>query len=126
MDVPYWWSIEVFDGPRGYARSWRDAYGAALLEAAITNGVKEWEWHYHSWGVLLEVAFADEDRGKAYRDLPAVRAALDASPDPVNGVLVYRGRGGSSGRVEPRRPLPISTGGAAEVRREEPVYISLV
>ena len=126
MENVYWWSIEVFDGPRGSARSWRDAYGAALIEAAITNGAREWEWHHHSWGVLFEVAFADEDRGKAYRDLPAVRATLDASPDPVNGVLVYRGRGGSSGRVEPRRPLPIVAGGAAEAPREELQFISLV
>jgi hypothetical protein len=125
MSNLYWWSNEVFDGPRGSARSWRDAHGAALVEAAITNGAREWEWHHHSWGVLFEVGFADEDRGKAYRDLPAVLAALDSSPDPVNGVLVYRGRGGSSGRVEPRRPLPIVAGGAAEAPRDEPVFISL-
>jgi hypothetical protein len=126
MENLNWWSIEVFDGPRGYARSWRDAYGAALIEAAITNAAHEWEWHHHSWGVLFEVAFVDEHRGAAYRDLPAVRAALDSSPDPVNGVLVYRGRGGSSGRVQPRRPLPIVAAGSAAMPREEPVFVSLV
>jgi hypothetical protein len=125
MESLRWWSIEVFDGPRLSARSWRDSYGAALVEAAITNGAREWQWHHHSWGVLFEVAFSDETRWPVYRDLPAVRAALDAVPDPVNGVLVYPGRGGSSGRVEPRRPLPIVAAGAAAIPRKEPVFISL-
>jgi hypothetical protein len=122
----YWWSIEVFDGPLASARSWQDAYGGALTEAAITNGAYEWEWHHHSWGVLFEIAFVDEARWPAYRDLPVVRAALDATPDPVNGVLVYPGRGGSSGRVKPRVPLPIVAAGAAPVPREEPVFVHLV
>jgi hypothetical protein len=125
MESLHWWSIEVFDGPRLSARSWRDSYGAALVEAAITNGAREWQWHHHSWGVLFEIAFSDETRWPVYRDLPAMRAALDAVPDPVNGVLVYPGRGGSSGRVEPRRPLPIVAAGAAAIPREEPVFISL-
>jgi len=125
MESLHWWSIEVFDGPRGSAQSWRDAYGAALVEAAVTNGAKEWEWHRHSWGVLFEVGFADEEAGRAFRDLPAVRAALDATPDPVNGLLVYPGRGGSSGRVEPRRPRPIVAAGGAEIPRTEPVVLIL-
>jgi hypothetical protein len=125
MDTWYWWSIEVFDGPHASARSWRDAHGAALIESAVTNGARDWQWHRHSWGVLLEVAFADEYRGAAFRDLPAVRAALDSAPDPVNGVLVYPGRGGGSGRVQPRRPRPIAGAGGAEAPREEPVFVSL-
>jgi hypothetical protein len=123
MDALHWWSIEVFDGPRGSAQSWRDAYGAALVEAAITNGAREWEWHRHSWGVLFEVAFADDEQGAIYRHLPAVGAALDATPDPVNGVLVYPGRGGSAGAVQPRRPRPIIAAGAAPIPQEEPVVV---
>jgi len=38
--------------------------------------------------------------------LPAVRAALEGVPDPVNGLLVYRGRGGEAGAREPRQPRP--------------------
>ena len=39
-------------------------------------------------GVLFEVAFRSDERWQAYRQLPAVRAALDAVPDPVNGLLI--------------------------------------
>jgi hypothetical protein len=116
----HWWSIEVLDGPTGSARGWRDAHGAALTEAAITNGAYDWQWHNHTWGVLLEIAFASDERWQAFRDLPAVRAALDAVPDPVNGLLIYPGRGGSSGRTQPRRPKPIAGAGAAPLP-EEPV-----
>ncbi|HET6211709.1 MAG TPA: hypothetical protein VFE14_02420, partial [Micromonosporaceae bacterium] len=99
METPYWWSVEIFDGARGSADRWRDAYGNALTEAAITHGAYEWEWHRHAWGVLFEIAFRDEARWHTYRELPGVRAALDAVPDPVNGIMIYPGRGGSSGRV---------------------------
>jgi hypothetical protein len=114
----YWWSIEVLDGPAGPARSWQDAHGGALTEAAITNGAYDWNWQTHTWGVLLEIAFASDERWQAYRDLPAVRAALDAVPDPVNGLLIYPGRGGSAGRVLPRRPKPIAGAGAAPLPEE--------
>jgi len=110
-----WWSIEVFDGAEMSAAQWRDAYGNALVEAAITHGAYEWEGHRHSWGVLFEIGFRTDERWPGYRDLPAVRAALDAVPDPVNGLLTYRGRGGSSGRVQPRPRHPITGAGAAEL-----------
>ncbi len=121
----YWWSIEVFDGPEVSARAWRDAHGAALIEAAITNGAYEWEWHRHAWGMLFEIAFRSDERWSVYRNLPAVRAALDAVPDPVNGLLVYPGRGGSSGRVQPRRPYPILGAGAAPIPSEDPIFLRL-
>jgi hypothetical protein len=114
MGTQYWWSIEIFDGAGGRsADRWRDAYDNALVEAAITHGAYEWEWHRHAWGVLFEIAFRVEEHFESYRALPGVRAALDAVPDPVNGLLVYPGRGGSSGRVQPRRPLPVAGAGAA-------------
>jgi hypothetical protein len=121
----YWWSIEVFDVPGEPARRWQDAYGRSLVEAAITNRAYEWAWHRHSWGVLFEVAFTDETRWPVYRDLPAVRAALDAAPDPVNGVLVYPGRGGSSGRVQPRHPRPVAGAGAAPIPETDDVFVRL-
>jgi hypothetical protein len=115
----YWWSIEVLDGPTGSARGWQDARGGALTEAAITNGAYDWQWHSHSWGVLLEIAFASDERWQMFRDLTAVRAALDAVPDPINGLLIYPGRGGSSGRNQPRRPRPIAGAGAAPLPEED-------
>ena len=118
----YWWSIEVFDADGVPASAWQRAYGQALTEAAITNGAAEWQWHHHAWGVLFEIAFADESRWPAFHDLPAVRAALDAAPDPVNGVLAYPGRGGSSGRVRPR---PITSAGAAPIPTGEPLFVRL-
>jgi hypothetical protein len=114
----YWWSIEVLDGPGGPARSWQDGRGGALTEAAITNGAYDWHWHVHSWGVLFEIAFASDERWHSYRDLPAVRAALDAVPDPVNGLLIYPGRGGSASGSLPRRPRPIAGAGAAPLPAE--------
>ena len=74
---------------------------------------RDWRWHHHDWGVVFEVEVDDEDAWDAFRHLPAVQAALDAVPDPVHGLLIYPGRGGSSGRVAPRRILPRTGAGAA-------------
>lgn len=108
-----WWSIEVLDGPAGSARAWHDAVGGALTEAAITHGAYDWSWHTHTWGVLFEIAFAADERWETFRRLPLVSAALDAVPDPVHGLYVYPGRGGSTGNRQPRRPRPVAGAGAA-------------
>ena len=100
-----WWSIEVFHADQS-ARRWKDSYEDALIEAALANGALNWAWHEHRTGVVLEVEFGDDAAWEAYRNLPAVRAALDAAPDPVNGLIVYRGRGGASGSRWPRRRGP--------------------
>ncbi len=52
-----------------------------------------------------------------------VQAALDAVPDPVNGLLVYRGRGGGAGATSPRRPRPGAGAGAMSLPEpgDEPV-----
>lgn len=113
-----WLTIEVFDGPAP-AVSWRTGYGDALIGSAVSLGAVYWEWHEHRWGVVLELLFRDEVDVRAFRDVPVVRAALDAAPDPVNGVLVYRGRGGGSGAAVPRRPRPAPVAGA--VALPEPV-----
>ena len=112
MDL-HWWSIEVLDGATLPAARWRDAHGNALTEAAVTHGAYAWHWQAHSWGVLFEIGFRGDEQWSRFRDLPGVHAALDAVPDPVNGLLVYPGRGGSSGRVQPRRPRPVAGAGAA-------------
>ena len=119
--VADWWSIEVFDGEVP-AASWQEARQQALIESALTNGALSWEWHRHSWGVLFEVSFADEEQWERWRNLPGTRAALDAVPDPVNGLIVYRGRGGSSGSPVPRPPRPAPGAAAMELPGEtEPV-----
>jgi hypothetical protein len=108
-----WWSIEVRDGVLPAMR-WKDGYGEALLEAAITHGAKRWEWTIMAGGVVLEVAFREPDEWARFRALPVVTAALDATPDPVNGLYVYPGRGGSSGaRAPKRKPKPTGAGAAA-------------
>jgi len=112
-----WWSIEVLDG--GFSAAvWRDSHRAALVEAVLTNRGVDWNWRDRAWGVVLEVQFADEDAWEAFRALPAVIAALDAVPDPVGGLLVYRGRGGGAGASAPRRPRPMAGGGAAPLPSE--------
>jgi hypothetical protein len=114
-----WWSIEVFDGAFS-ARRWKDAHSSSLIESAIANGAVDWVWHEHRWGVVLELAFERDEQWEVYRDLPSVRAALDAVPDPVNGLLVYRGRGGGAGAASRRRPKPFAGAGAVELPEPEP------
>lgn len=106
-----WWSIEVFhsDFPAG---RWRDSYATVLIESAVATGATSWEWHEHRSGVVFELEFADDAQWEAFRAIPAVRAALDAVPDPVNGLLIYRGRGGGAGAGSPRRPKPAAGAGA--------------
>jgi hypothetical protein len=107
-----WWSIEVRNGEFP-ATQWRRSHGEALVEAAMGSGAVNWAWHELPWGLVLELEFGDEGQWAAFRDLPALRAALDAVPDPVTGVLVYPGRGGMSGEPQPRRPRPMPVAGAA-------------
>src|SRR6516165_5031461 len=106
-----WWSIEVFHSefPAG---QWRDTYSSMLIESAVTAGATSWEWHEHRWGVVFEVEFGQDAQWEAFRAIAAVQAALDAVPDPVNGLLVYRGRGGGAGASSPRRPRPAAGAGA--------------
>jgi hypothetical protein len=104
--VAEWWSIEVFDASQQPARRWKDSYQDVLTEAAVTNGAGYWEWHEHQYGVVFEVRFDSEEQWEAFRALPAVRSALDGAPDPVNGLIIYKGRGGGAGPRKPRRPKP--------------------
>ena len=113
-----WWSIEVFHGEKLPASRWKDAYEDELTEAAVTNGALYWEWHEFQYGVIFEVCFRDEEQWDAFLMLPSVRAALDGVPDPVNGLLVYKGRGGAAGPRVPRKPKPAP--GAAALELEEP------
>ena len=117
--MEYWLTIEVADGALS-ASSWRDAYGDSLSESAVTNGVRSWSWHDTEWGIVLEIEFRSEADRDRFRGLPVVTAALDAVPDPVNGLYVYPGRGGGAGARRPRRPRPAPAAGAMEL--EPPVH----
>lgn len=122
--MAFWLTIEVENGdPAG---SWRRAHGEALTEAAVTNGARDWKWHAPGWGVVLELKFRHEQARDAFRQLPAVTAALDAVPDPVFGLFVYPGRGGGSGTAEPRRPRPAPVAGAAEADEPRDRYLDLI
>jgi hypothetical protein len=105
-------SIEVFDGELS-ASMWSHAHGDDLIEAALLHGLAEWRWHRLPWGVVLELSFRDEAAWESFRDSPAYRAAVDGVPDPMSGLLVYRGFGGSNGSGVRRRPRPLSGAGAA-------------
>lgn len=118
MPGPLWCSIEVFDGPFA-ASLWADAHGDSLVETALQSGAADWEWHRTTWGVVFEAAFADEQAWERFRLTTAVQAALDAVPDPVTGVLVYRGRGGSAGKRQPRKPRPLIGSGSAALPMPE-------
>jgi hypothetical protein len=83
------------------------------LESAFLAGATDWNWHRHTWGVVLELSFADEADWERFRNLPAVQAALDAVPDPLSGLIMYRGRGGSSSSMTPRKPKPLAGSGSA-------------
>jgi hypothetical protein len=117
-DMSEWWSIEILDGEFSAGR-WRDAHGSDLIESALTNGAVNWDWHQHDWGIVFEVCFADEDQWHSFRGLPLVRAALDAVPDRVNGLLIYRGRGGSAGTPSRRPKRPSAGAGALELPEPE-------
>lgn len=107
-----WYSIEVFDGATS-ASVWAEAYRDVLMETAITSGADDWSWHRHTWGVVFEVSFSDEAAWESFVSLPVIRAALDAVPDPLTGLIVYKGRGGSSGSPYPRKPRPLIGSGSA-------------
>jgi hypothetical protein len=114
-----WITVEVFDGEipaAAWARAWHDR----LVEAAVTGGAAFWDEHEHRWGVVLEFAFDEEQRRDLFRQAPVLLAALDAVPDPVNGVLVYPHRGGGSGSRQPRRPRPAPVSDAAALPEPDP------
>lgn len=113
VSSPFWMSIEVLDGSTSGAGSWAEAWGDNLVENALSSGAVDWNWHRTTWGVIFEVAFADEEAWDRYRESLGVQVALDAVPDPVGGLIVYKGRGGNSGTRKPRKPRPLIGSGAA-------------
>jgi len=121
--VDEWWSVEIL-GSELDVSTWVRARGRDLIRTALEHGARDWEWGSGSWGVVLEFCFAESvavDGGwSGFIDSPLVKAALDAVPDPVNGVFFYPGRGGSSSAVVPRRPKPAPVAAAAALPEPEP------
>ena len=68
--------------------------------------------------MVFEVLFESDQQWEAFRALPAVRSALDGAPDPLNGLIIYRGRGGGAGPRKPRKPKPAPS--ASAMARPEP------
>lgn len=120
-----WLTLEVQDAEIMTAADWRRAHGERLIEAGVTNGAKDWNWVETSWGLVLEIQFSDSEARQRFKDLPAVTAALDAVPDPVNGLAVYPGRGGGAGARKPRKPRPAPAAGAAEADEPRHQFIDL-
>lgn len=116
----HWLTVEVFDADEAWASSWARSWQDRLVETALAGGAIFWDEHEHQWGVVLEFTFADEEARDRFRRHPAVTAALDAAPDPVNGTLVYPHRGGGSGCRVPRRPRPRLDAGAAALPEPAP------
>jgi hypothetical protein len=85
-----WRSIEVMHGERSAYR-WQEQHDSALTEIALGSGARDGTWHADTRGVVFEVLFDTEEKWEAFLGLPAVRAALAAVPDPVHGLLIYRG-----------------------------------
>lgn len=104
-------SIEVLDGQYP-ASIWAEAHADNLIQAALLHGAIDWRQHNRDWGVVLELAFVTQDQWEQFRADAAVDAALEAVPNP-DGLLIYRGWGGSSSPREPRRPRPLAGAGAA-------------
>ena len=122
--VGEWWSIEVADGEFS-ATSWKDTHGRDLIRTALEHGAEDWAWVERPWGVVLELCFPEDTAGttaggwSAFREATLVKAALAAVPDPVNGLLLYPGRGGSSNARVPRKPKPAPAGAAAALPEPE-------
>jgi hypothetical protein len=107
-------SIEIFNGAYA-AQLWAETHVDTFIEAAIVHGAIDWDRKKTAWGIAIEIEFESEKMWKEFRHADAVRSLLKNTPDPVNGVLIYRGRsldGGSSAR---RRKKPKSGSGGAAV-----------
>jgi hypothetical protein len=95
--VAEWWSIEVLHDEVSAFR-WQEQHDSALIEAALTNGVRDGAWHADRWGVVFEVLFAStpaatdirpakagRDSGRRVHDGRPSRDDADARPSCPTG-----------------------------------------
>ena len=73
--------------------------------------------------MVFEAAFDAQAQWEAFRSLASVQAALEAAPDPINGLLVHRRDGGNMGPPSLQRPTALPTTAATPVTTP-PVWIS--
>lgn len=111
--MKFWGSIEIFNGTDA-AQIWADTHIDALVESAISQGAIDWNRNKTAWGVVLEVQFETDKSWKDFIESSSFKEIINRVPDPVNGVLIYRGRSIDGGRSA-RRPRPprSGAGGAA-------------
>lgn len=108
-----WMSIEIFDGSYA-AQLWAEKHVDTFIESALSHGAVDWDHKKTAWGVAFEVEFATEQGCKDFLAAEVIQSLLNHTPDPKNGVLIYRGRsldGGSTAR-RPKKPKS-GAGGAA-------------
>jgi hypothetical protein len=106
-----WRSIEVRHGEVSAFR-WQERHDAALIEAALASGARDGIWHADRRGVVFQVLFDTEEQWEAFLGQPVVWAALAAVPDPVSGLLIYRG--GGAGALGGPPSTQVGTRGATE------------
>jgi hypothetical protein len=111
-------AIEILDAAFP-ASSWQRAWGDQLTTSAMSWSGLDWEWRHRTWGLIFLVAFPSQAEYEEWRKMPVVIAALDAVPDPVNGLVFHRGWGGTSGSGEPRKGKPLVGAGGAELPEPE-------
>ena len=104
-------TVEIIDGQFS-ATLWFEQEGDRLLEAAFWHGASEWARHDLEWGLVVELGFPSQAEWDKCNADPVFLAVLDQVPDPVNGVHVSVGWGGSAGVREPRRPPKLPSAGA--------------
>jgi len=75
---------------------------------------------------VFEVLFDSDAQWEAFRAQTVDRSAVDGVPDPVNGLIIYRGRGGGSGPRKPRKPKPAPSSSAMALPEpEEETFLHL-
>jgi hypothetical protein len=120
-------TVEVLDA-RSSAEAWWQGYGDRLIAIAHEYGLRDWRYHVHSWGIVVELLFDKERHWNRFLGLPGVQAILDAVPDRINGFIIQDGWGGTGRTRFPRRPRPFKGAGAAElpIPMDEPALLDAI
>jgi uncharacterized protein YdeI (YjbR/CyaY-like superfamily) len=110
FDEQYWLQRFTRRTPQSRWSQSNRAKATALIEQGAMQPAGQREVEQAQADGRWDAAYA----GQAAAEVPAdLRAALDAVPDPVSGVLVYPHRGGGDGCRQPARPRPRVAGDAA-------------
>ena len=113
--------IPTDDRERVSAAAWWDAVGNQIVGAALHDGAQDFGVTMRSWGVIFEVAFANDDLAERFRESASMRAAIEQLGPLRLEVTSGRG-GGTSGARLTRRPRPLLGSGAASLPLPEPEW----